>query len=353
MRSRTSARTGAARARAFSAPVGERLLQGRLVGAQLLVALADGRQQPDHPVGHRLLEVAVAGPLELALDRVVANAAHRGEDVDQVRHPRLVGRADDLAAGVGDGAAELLADRLLLVEHENRPRRGTARRRHLPFRLLQIHDPRPDLGDAQLRHHQRLAEALVEAAGDLAHQLDVLALVVADRHLGGAVGEHVGGHQHRVEEERRRDQLLLLGRLVLELVHAVEVAVRGDGGEHPGQLGVLAHVGLAEEDAALGVEAGGEQDRGRVVDPLAQLRRVVGDRERVQVDDAEDRRLAPLLPLDVLLDRADVVAQVLAAGRLDTPEDDRGCYSQDAAYSGDSGRVPLAPTKRDLIRPRF
>ena len=91
----------------------------------------------------------------------------------------------------------------------------------------------------------------------------------------------------------------------------------GDRGEQPGQLGVLAHVGLAEEDAALGIEAGGEQDRGRVVDALAQLGRVVGDRERVQVDDAEDRRLAPLLALDVLADRADVVAEVLAAGRLD------------------------------------
>ncbi len=86
---------------------------------------------------------------------------------------------------------------------------------------------------------------------------------------------------------------------------------------------MLVHVGLAEEDAALGIEAGGEQDRGGVIDALAQLGWLVGDRDRVQVDDAEDRRLAPLLPLDVLADRADVVAQVLAAGRLDAAEDDR------------------------------
>ena len=95
----------------------------------------------------------------------------------------------------------------------------------------------------------------------------------------------------------------------------------GDRGEQPGELGVLAHVGLAEEDAALGVEAGGEQDRGRVVDALAQLGRVVGDRDRVQVDDAVDRRVAAVLALDVLADRADVVAEVLAAGRLDAAED--------------------------------
>ena len=201
-----------------------------------------------------------------------------------------------------------------------------------------------------LRHDQGLAEALVEAAGDLAHQLDVLALVVADRHLGRLVGEHVGGHQHRVEEERRRDQLALLRRLVLELGHAVEVAVGGDRGEQPGQLGVLAHVGLAEEDAALGVEAGGEQDRGRVVEPLAQLGRVVGDRDRVQVDDAEDRRLAAVLALDVLADRADVVAEVLAAGGLDAGEDDWGAHGR--SLSGAGTGAPR-PTSVGLIRRRF
>ena len=149
----------------------------------------------------------------------------------------------------------------------------------------------PTSGIAMLGHDEDLAEALVEAARDLPHQLDVLALVVADRHLVGAVGEHVGGLQHRVEEERRRDELALaLAGLLLELGHAVEVAVGGDRGEQPGELGVLADVGLAEEDAALGVEPGGEQDRGRVVEALAQLGRVVGDRDRVQVDDAVDRR---------------------------------------------------------------
>ena len=232
------------------------------------------------------------------------------------------------------------------------PASVAAGRRHLPLRLLQVHDPGADLGDAVLGHDQGLAEALVEAAGDLPHQLDVLALVVADRDLGGAVGEHVGGLQHRVEEERRRDQLALARRLVLELVHAVEVAVGGDRGEQPGQLGVLAHVGLAEEDAALGVEAGGEQDRGRVVEALAQLGRVVGDGDRVQVDDAVDRRVAAVLALDVLADRADVVAEVLAAGRLDAGEDDG--RSRAAAYSGAiRGGVPLTCGLRRPADPRL
>ncbi len=62
----------------------------------------------------------------------------------------------------------------------------------------------PTVGNPMLGLDQRLsAEALVEAARDLAHQLDVLALVLADRHLVRAVGEHVGRLEHGIEEERR------------------------------------------------------------------------------------------------------------------------------------------------------
>ena len=63
----------------------------------------------------------------------------------------------------------------------------------------------------------------------------------------------------------------------------------------------------------------------RIVPPAdatarAQLCRLVGDRDRVQVDDAVDG-LAAVLAFHVLDDRADVVAQVLAAGGLDSRED--------------------------------
>ena len=83
---------------------------------------------------------------------------------------------------------------------------------------------------------------------------------------------------------------------------------------------MLGDVGLAEEDAAIRVEPGGEQDRHRVVHPFAKLGRILGDGERVEVDDAVDR-LAAVLPLDVLADRPDVVAEVLAPRGLDAAED--------------------------------
>jgi hypothetical protein len=113
-------------------------------------------------------------------------------------------------------------------------------------------------------HEEVLAEARVEAAGDVAHELEVLALVLPHRHLAGAVGEHVGGLEHGVEQQARGDQLALGGALVAELVHAVELPDRGDARQQPVELGVLAHVALAEEHAAVGVQAGGQQDRRRV-----------------------------------------------------------------------------------------
>ncbi len=121
--------------------------------------------------------------------------------------------------------------------------------------VLQVHDSRADLGDAVLGHHQHLlaaGEARVEAARHVAHQLQVLALVLADGHLAGAVGEHVGGLQHRVEEQPGRDQLALGHGLVAELVHALQAAKLGDRAQQPAQLGVLVHVPLTKQDAARG-----------------------------------------------------------------------------------------------------
>ena len=129
--------------------------------------------------------------------------------------------------------------------------------------------------------------------------------------------------------------------------------------QQPRQLGVLGDVALAEEDAALGIEARGEQDRGRVVQALAQLGGVVGDRGRVQVDDAEDA-LAALLARDVLGDRADVVAEVLAPGRLDAGEDahrpqpsaQRRRSELSVSHGGSQPRVVLVdvrPGRDDLV----
>ena len=68
-----------------------------------------------------------------------------------------------------------------------------------------------------------------------------------------------------------------------------------------------------------GVETGREQHRREVESRLVQLPRLVLDRDRVQVDDAEEG-VVRLLRLDVLAEAAAVVAERLAPGRLDPGE---------------------------------
>ena len=190
---------------------------------------------------------------------------------------------------------------------------------HLPLRILEIHDPRADLGVDAFGDREHLAVAGVEPLRDVARQLEVLALVVADRNDVGLVQEDVPGHQHRVLEQRGRDELLLVA-LLLELRHPAQLAVARGRAEQPRRLGVRGHLALHEHRRAVGIEPGREQHRRDVQRQTMQLGRVVLDRDRVQVDDAEEG-LALLLRARVLAEPARVVAERRLAGRLDAGED--------------------------------
>ena len=151
----------------------------------------------------------------------------------------------------------------------------------------------------------------------------MLALILAHRHAVGQVEQDVGGLQHRVGEEADGDRFAAR-RLLLERDHALELAHHRDAVEEPGELGVLVHVALHEHDRALGVEARGDQRGERVAGRGRQLGGLERLRHRVQVDDAEDRLGAvALLICDVMADRAEIVADVFLAGRLDAGKDTR------------------------------
>ena len=137
-----------------------------------------------------------------------------------------------------------------------------------------MRSPRPGGGIDRFGHHERLAVALVEPLGQVPGQLQVLALIVADRHPVGVVEQDVGGHEHRVGEQPDPGRLLaLLGRLVLELRHAPQLTHAGRALQQPGQLGVGRHVALHEQRAGLRVQAGGEQQGRHGQGGLAQRRR--------------------------------------------------------------------------------
>ena len=104
------------------------------------------------------------------------------------------------------------------------------------------------------------AVEVVEAAHDLARQLDVRRLVLAHRHGVGLVDDDVGRLQQRVAQEAVGREVLLGELLLLLLVgrHALEPRHGHDHREQQVQLGVLGHQALDEEGRARGIEPGGQ-----------------------------------------------------------------------------------------------
>src|SRR5690606_30003758 len=94
--------------------------------------------------------------------------------------------------------------------------------------------------------------------------------------------------------------------------------------------------------------------RGRGAHPLPELARVdgLGDRQRVEVDDAEDV-VALVLASDPLAQRPDVAAQVEDPGGLDAGEDARATgrsFHEGQVYAGPAHR-PRPPRRRSRPGP--
>src|SRR5262249_48740559 len=280
--------------------------------------------QIDHGLADILLELPVALAVVARLDLRERLARRYRHDLDQVRDTRFaLAVVAHVAARVGDGRLELLADHVRLVEHPNDALRGDRRaRRHLARPVLEVHHARADLRVLALRRFEGLAEARIEALGDVPSKLEMLTLVVADRHEIGLVEQDVARHQHGIREEPSRDELVAIA-LLLELRHPPELAIARHGRQQPGRLGVRGDVALDEDRRAFRVEPCRDQHRVEVERRAPQLVGVVLDRDRMQVDDAEER-VAAFLCLGVLAEAAGVVADRLRSGGLDAAEDAHG-----------------------------
>src|SRR5262245_42630341 len=79
---------------------------------------------------------------------------------------------------------------------------------------------------------------------------------------------------------------------------------------------MLGDLALIEHDVLLGIDAAGDERCGDLARRLRQLGRILPYRHRVQVDDAVDAVVA-VLQRDELHERAEVIAEVQIAGRLD------------------------------------
>src|SRR5204862_328491 len=107
---------------------------------------------------------------------------------------------------------------------------------------------------------------------------------------------------------------------------------------------MLRHVRLHEHDRPLRVEPGGEQPDRHVDRALRQGRGVVGLRDGVQVNHAEET-VVLVLQANPVLDRAEIVADVQLARGLDTGEDARHGLT---TYAGGGERRKVRELK-DLV----
>ena len=85
----------------------------------------------------------------------------------------------------------------------------------------------------------------VEALRDVAREIEVLTLVVADRNALGLVEEDVDGHQDGVREEGHGDERLMLG-LLFELRHPAKLTEARHRAQQPRGLGMRGYVALDE-----------------------------------------------------------------------------------------------------------
>ena len=235
-RSRRPARSrygrGPAVSRFISAAIGASLATARSTSAVLKVENC----APPNSLQH--LGLGCVGQRRVDADQVVGLGTRL--------EPRLLARQ---RLRIGLRLADLLRDRVGVVGQVDARIVGRIRLRHLLGAVAQGHDARRRALDHRLGEREervaeavrvdRLGEIVVELLRDVAAELEMLLLVLADRHMGRAIDQDVGRHQARIGEQPDRGVLAVLAGLLLELGHAVEPAHAGDAVEHPGELGVL------------------------------------------------------------------------------------------------------------------
>ena len=102
---------------------------------------------------------------------------------------------------------------------------------------------------------------------------------------------------------------------------------------------------LVEDDAALGVDAGGDIGGRHLARRGAQLGGILRLGQRVQVDDAEDA-LVVVLQRDPVADRAEIIAEMQIAGRLDAGKNAVHWISDAAAVA-----APVIAAARRAVKP--
>lgn len=197
------------------------------------------------------------------------------------------------AFGVGDGADNLAAHHVRRVEQAHHPSPILGGLAHLAGRVGEIHQPGTSHRDHHLRHREHRSVGRVEPLREGPGELDVLALVVADGHVRGAVEQDVGSHQHRIGVEGSASHRPTAA-LLLELGHPVQLAHVGGALQQVGELRVRRHPTLLEQRRVRRVEPARQHQGPHLGDESPQGGGVVCGGHRMQVGDPEETgNLAP------------------------------------------------------------
>src|SRR5581483_1614895 len=115
----------------------------------------------------------------------------------------------------------------------------------------------------RLRLRENVAVEIVEAAHDLARELEMRSLILADRNEVRAIDDDVRGLQERIPQKSVGIEILLLQLLllILEGRHALEPRQRRHHRKEEMQLGMLLHFRLHEDRGALRIETCGDPVR--------------------------------------------------------------------------------------------
>lgn len=199
-------------------------------------------------------------------DILEREAGDDGLDLEEVADAGLVEHVElDFADAVSGGGHDFLFDGGRIVGKHDFAIFGGGGFTHFLLGVLEVADADAfgDVHELDLVFRlggegENFAEAVVEALGETASELEMLELVFADRNVDGVVEEDVGGHEDGVVENTDVDAVLTFA-FVFVLGHAVELAHAGDAVQDPAEFGMCRDAGLAVEmDVVSDFEAGGE-----------------------------------------------------------------------------------------------
>ena len=138
--------------------------------------------------------------------------------------------------------------------------------------------------DPRFRQLEDLSELLIHFPRQIARHLDVLLLILSDRHDVAVVDQNVRRHQHWIAEEsyhrsESAREFVFIG------VRAFEQPLRRNGRQDPGQLRYLRHIALFKERSAFGIEPGREKIDCRTPNVFADDIRIAHTGQRVIIGD--------------------------------------------------------------------